>query len=366
MVKAATSRAASIAVAKFEEKFGKAYGADTLKRASEVVPYEVLPTGSVTLDYKLGVGGLVEGRLHEVWGPDGVGKTTFALIVMAEAQRRHPDRWGAFIDMEHKLDRAWAVAHGVDLTRLHIFEPDDAESVADAMKDFCRSGLHSLIVLDSVGSMIPKSEIDKDADEVVVGKQANIVTRMVKLNAVEAARSGATPLLINQVRANLGYGADTTTGGGFALKHATTTKLKIKRTGTPPYKVKIDGEDRIVGHEIAITVERNGVAPAYRTATISLIHVPTEKYGPVGIDRADEAATIGIDTGIIQQSGAWYTLPQTGERVQGRDSVVRALRADPGLVEHIRANALVTVAHEVHEEEQAEGGKPNFRRGSQE
>lgn len=359
-----TSRVES-AMKKWEEGFGKTYGAGTLRRGVDIVPYEVIPTGSLTLDYYLGVGGLVEGRLHEIWGPDGVGKTTLSLLMIAEAQRKYQDRVPAFIDMEQKLDAAWAVLHGVDLTRLHIFVPESAEDVADAMKDFCRSGFHSLVVLDSVGAMIPEAEREKAAEDAVVGKQAGIVTRMVKLNAVEARKSGATVLMINQVRANLGYGADTTTGGGFALKHVTTTKLKVKRTGTPPYKAKIDGEDRVVGHEIAVTIERNAVAPAYRTAVLSLFHVATERFGPVGIDRADEAATLGIKTGLIHQAGAWYTLPQSGERVQGRDGVVAALRAEPDLITYIRSNALVTVAHEVHEEEAAASG-PKFRKGAQE
>lgn len=354
------------AVKRWEEKFGKNYGEGTLKRADDLAAYEVLPTGSLTLDFILGVGGLVEGRLHEMWGPDGVGKTTLALLMIAEAQKKYPERIPAFIDMEHKLDKKWAALHGVDLTRVHIFEPESAEDVADAMKDFCRSGFHSLIVLDSVGAMIPEAEKAKDAEDAVVGTQANIVTRMVKLNAVEASKSGATPLMLNQVRANLGYGADTTTGGGFALKHATTTKLKVKRTGTPPYKVKIDGEDQIVGHEVAITVERNGVAPAYRTAIISLFHVATEKFGPVGIDRADEAATLGIKTGLVQQAGAWYTLPQTGERVQGRDGVVAALRSDPDLIAFIRANSLVVASVEGEDKKEVVEGQPRFRKGAQE
>lgn len=215
--------------------------------------------------------------------------------------------------------------------------------------------------------MIPETEKEKDADAAVMAVQAKIVTRMVKIAAVEAAKSGTAVLLLNQVRANLGYGADTTTGGGFALKHVTTMKFKLRRTGTPPFKAKVGNEDRVVGHELAIEVQRNGVAPAYRTAIVSLFHVSTEKFGPLGIDRADEAATLGVDTGIIEQAGAWYTIPG-GERVNGREKVVAALRADSKLLENIRTLILASVASEVTEEvvpEDIENDAPQFRKGRQ-
>lgn len=367
--------ASKAALTKFEQRFAKTFGADSLKRSAEVNPYEVISTGSLTLDYRLTVGGYVEGRITEIWGPDGIGKTTLSLIGIAEAQKKHPDKMCAFIDMEQKFDRAWAVAHGVDLERLYLYVPESAEDVADALKEFCSSGLFSMTVLDSVGAMIPEVEKEKDAGDAVMGKQANIVTRMVKIAAVEAHKTGTAVILINQVRANLGYGADTTTGGGFALKHVTTMKFKMRRTGTPPLKAKVNGEDRVVGHEVAIYIERNGVAPAFRTAIITLFNVSTEKYGPLGIDAADEATTLGLDTGVIQQSGAWYTLPG-GDRHNGRDKVVEALRADDKMRESVRRAVLASVAGEVTEEvapediedapEEAEKPKSKFRKGSAE
>ena len=134
------------------------FGAETLKRSSEVNPYEVISTGSLTLDYRLSVGGYVEGRLVEIWGPDGVGKTTLSIMGMREAQKKHPDKMVAFIDMEQKFDKAWAATHGVDLGRLYLYTPETAEDVADAMKELCSSGLVSMVVLDSVGAMLPKME----------------------------------------------------------------------------------------------------------------------------------------------------------------------------------------------------------------
>jgi recombination protein RecA len=360
--------ASNAALKKFEERFAKTFGAGSLRRSAEVNPYEVVSTGSLTLDYRLGVGGYVEGRLVEIWGPDGVGKTTLSLFGLAEAQRKHKGKMVAFIDMEQKFDKAWAIAHGVDLERLYLYTPESAEDVADALKEMLMSGMISMVVVDSIGAMIPEAEKEKDADAAVMAAQAKIVTRMVKIAAVEARKTGTVVLLLNQVRANLSYGADTTTGGGFALKHVTTMKLKMRRTGTPPYKVKIGGEDRVVGHEVSILVERNGVAPAYRTAIISLLHVSTDKYGPLGIDTADEATTLGIDTKVIAQGGAWYTLPG-GDRHNGRDKVVDALRSDIKMLDAVRTAVLASVVGEVTEEvqpEDIEDGSPKFRKGAQE
>lgn len=365
------SKVAAASIKKFEERFAKAFGEGTLKRSAESSPYEVISTGSLTLDYRLTVGGYVEGRITEIWGPDGVGKTTLALMGLANAQRKHPDKLTAFIDVEQKFDPAWAVAHGVDLERNWLYRPKSAEDVADALKMIVSEGAVSMVVLDSVGAMIPTAELEKGAGESAMGKFAGIITRMVKMAAPVASQTGTAVILINQVRANLGYGADTTTGGGFALKHVSTMKLKLKRTGTPPFKVKIGNEDRVVGHEIAVTIERNGVAPAYRTAIFPLFHVSTEKYGPIGIDQADEATTLGIDTGVIERSGAWYTLPG-GDRHQGREAIVEALRADPVMLESIRKTVLSSVVGDLHSEElkpedipdEDAPDSPNFRKGS--
>jgi len=334
----------------FTERFEKAFGAGTLVNTPDVNPYEVISSGSLALDYATGVGGLVEGRLHEYWGQDSLGKTMMALLSLAEAQRKHPAKVVGFIDVEQKSDRAWMVAHGVDLARSFLYQPDSAEDVADAMKEMLRSGQFSMIVLDSIGAMLPEAEKERDADQAVMATQARIVTRMVKIAAVEARRCSAVVLFINQARANLsGYGKATTTGGGFALKHATTMKMEFKRTGTPLFEAMVAGEKRVVGHELAIRLERNNVAPPHRTATICLHHTPSIR-GPLGIDRADEAVTIGLACGVIVQHGGWYTLP-TGERHQGRDKLAEALRASTDLLGAVRTAALSTTSIEIYDEE---------------
>lgn len=331
---------------KFVEKFEKSFGAGTIQRTKSANPYEVLSTGSLSLDYALGVGGYVEGRIVEIWGPEGVGKTTLSMMAVAEAQRKHPEKNTAWIDMEQVWDDNWAEQHGIDLERNLLFRPNSAEDVADAVKEFLSSGLFSVVVLDSVGAMIPEKEKEKDADEATVAIQAKIVTRMVKIAAVAAREHHCTFIIINQVRAQISFRGGTTTGGGFALKHASSFKLKLARTGTTPFKAKIEGEDRTVGHEIKVKVERNKVAPAYREATMVLFNQPS-KYGPVGIDRVDEAVTLGIKTGVIRSAGAWYDVPGLPDRVNGREAIVRALRDNPEATEAIRAEVLRTREHEI-------------------
>jgi recombination protein RecA len=360
---------ANAALTRFQEKFVKTFGEDSIERGSEITPYQVIPTGSLALDLAMGVGGYVEGRLTEIWGPDGIGKTTLAMIGLSEAQKKHQEKQVGWIDMEQRLDLKWAQAHGIDLDRMYRVRPQSAEDVADAMKEMLRSKLFSMIVLDSIGAMLPEAEKEKDADESAMGKQAQIVTRMVKIAAVEAAEIGTAAIFINQVRANLGLGADQTTGGGFALKHSTTHKLRMRRTDVSPFKIKVDGVDYEVGHEVAIHVERNSVAPPKQTARVSLFNQPTAKFGPLGIDRADEAVTVGLRTGVILQNSAWYTLTTTGEKINSREKVVEALRKDPTLTEGIRVAALATIADRIYEEEQPEpesNGNGGFRTGKPE
>lgn len=350
------SKSQDAAFRRWQQGFEKSFGEGRLIVAEDFAPYEVVSTGSPLLDDAMGVGGYVRGRLVEIWGPDALGKSTLALIGIAEFQRQFPDERAAYIDVEGTFDKGLAAGLGVDLSRLFVYEPNSAEEVADAMKRMLTGGVFRYIVLDSIGAMIPEAEKQKDADEATMAIQAKIVTRMVKIAAVEARLSKAVVILINQVRANLSYGADTTTGGGFALKHCTTHKLKLKRTGAKPYTVKIDGEEHYVGHELAIQVERNKVAPPRRTAIVSLFNQASEKYGPRGLDRADEAATLGLrrDVGIIQQSGAWYTITTTGERCNGRPALVDALRSDPDTVAKIREAAIAARSGEWRDADEAD------------
>lgn len=337
------------ALDKFDTTFDKSYGDGVLDRSGVVVPYDVISTGCLSLDYSMGVGGYVEGRLYEIWGPDGIGKTTLAFQAVREAQEKYPDNPAVWVDVEHRLDKPWMQIHGVDISpsRLRIITPESAEQVADQVKDALRAEIFSIVVVDSIGAMIPEAEKEKDADQAVMAQQAKIVTRMVKIAAVEADKAGTLVLLLNQVRANLSYGADITTSGGFALKHCTTGKLKLKSGGREPFKVKIPGEEKPVrvGHEVGVLNERNSVAPAYRTAQFVLITTPTPQYGPVGIDKVDDTASMALKTGVVEQNGGWYTFPG-GHKVNGRDAVVAHLRTDPDLMKMLRQRVLDTLSAE--------------------
>jgi recombination protein RecA len=342
--------AKNAAMAKFEERFAKVFGEDSLVADEAEVPYKVISTGSIALDYALGVGGYVLGRVTEVWGQDDLGKSTLAMQGCREAQRAYPDRLVGWIDMERKWDWAWARTHGMDTSkaRFRLYRPESAEDVADALKEMIRSGLFSMIVLDSIGAMIPEAEKEKDADEAVMMIQAKVITRMVKIAAVEADKTETAVVLLNQVRADTSMSRrTTTTGGGFALKHSSTHKIELKRGGDTPLSIKVDGVNQQVGHQIACFIERNKVAPAKKTAFITLVTTATEKYGPVGIDKADEAAVMGIKTGVIAQSGAYYTFVATGERVKTRDTVVAKLREDPELVDAVREGVLATLVDSI-------------------
>jgi recombination protein RecA len=355
--------ARNAAMVKFEERFAKNFGEGTLVGDEAEQPYLVIPTGSIDLDLAFGVGGWVRGRLAEIWGKDDLGKTTLGMMAVREAQRIVPDLSAFWVDMEQKWDWPWARTHGIITTkdRFRLYLPDSAEDVADAIKEALRSGLWSIIVLDSIGAMIPEIAKEKDANQAVMMKQAQIVTRMVQIAAVEARKSQTAVLMLNQVRADTSLSfKTTTTGGGFSLKHCSTQKVELKSGGSPPLSIMVDGVKQQVGHQVAAFVERNKVGVAKKTAFFTLISTATEKYGPVGIDRCEEAATVGMKTGVIAQSGGSYTFTTSGEKVIGRPAVVAALRADPELVDAVREAALATVAGEVITGEEAEPDLDNM------
>jgi recombination protein RecA len=329
-------------------KFNKIFGEGAMHMGDAITPYEVISTGSLELDIAMGVGGWVKGRLSELYGPDDLGKTTLAIMAMAEAQRKEPQKLVGFIDMEQKLDLPWVDLHGVNRKRMSLMLPKNAEQVADALKEWVTSGYYSFIVLDSVGAMISKAEQEKDADEATMAVVARIMSRAVRVNAVMASRGdGPVVLFINQLRANLAkFGPDTTVAGGWVLKYGTTHKISIKAAGEQ-LRVGTSDDSPVVGQKIACKIERNKVGAKGRVAEINLIAVASDKYGPIGVDKADEAASVGDRYGLFNRSGAYYTLPLTGERVQGREKLVDALRVAPEVIEHVRAEALKRISSEV-------------------
>ena len=345
--KAPTRSAMQKALDKFLTDAEKTYGPGKFALGAEPQKYEVISTGSLVLDVRTGVGGYVKGRMAEIWGPEGAGKTFLAIAGMIEAQKESPTKMVMFVNVEHRWDEQWARSHGLDMMRAMIVTPENAEEVADMVKDACRSGLFSMIVVDSIGGMIPEAEKQKDADKAVMMAQAKIVTRMVKIAAVEADATKTVVLLLNQVRANISkYGADTTSSGPHALKHGTTMKFDVRRTSEGALKIGgTTGQQ--VGHLITVRIERNSVALAFKKAEFALLYVNTPQFGPMGIDRAMEATDLGIEYGIIEQNSGWYTNKITGEKVQGKPAVVESLRANPAVALEVRSRALDLVAGEV-------------------
>lgn len=334
----------------WKAKMDKSYGVDTFKQPT-ITPYRVIPTGSLDLDAKLVIGGWPRARVTELWGPEGSGKTLLTIWASREAQRIEPGKRVGFIDVEQRWDSRWARLQGLDLSMTELVTPKDAEDVADMVKDMARSGMFSLIVVDSIGAMISKKEIEKNAEDVTVGIQSKLVTRMVKIAAPAAVETDTTFLFINQVRANVaGMGNPMTTGGGWALKHASTIKARTSRG--EPIKVRVDGQEVPVGYKHKVNIERNSMAPHGRFAEVVIYNQPTSQYGPVGLDRADEAATVGIRTGVIHQTGGYYTFTSTGEKVQGRDAVVETLRGDLDLIADVRERVLATLSNEAYTEEE--------------
>jgi recombination protein RecA len=354
------------ALEKFEKLMAKRYGEGRLETADTIQPYEVISTGSLALDLKTAVGGLVEGRLHEWWGVDNIGKTTLAILALCEAQKKHPDKLVAVIDVEHTFDDRWAARLGLNISRgaYYKFRPNTAEEASDALGDMVRGTLvpgiqFSMVLLDTVAAMIPKREMEKLSEEEVVGTQAKIVTRLTKKNSVWADQSKVCVLLLNQVRANISaYGRDKQTGGGWALKHGSTMKMEFSRTGLAPYKTSTGADGEVVGHEVSVHIDRNKVGPSKRTAQVSLFFVESDKFGPIGVDKADEAARIGKDTGIVQQHGGWYYLREgTDDEIKfnGLDKVTDYFRENPEVLAEVREQVLATVAGAVVEDDIAKG-----------
>lgn len=350
-------RATDAAIAKFEESFGKEMGLGVLSRSDEINPYEVTSFGPISMDVASGIGGLPVGAVVEAWGPEHAGKTTVAMMAVANAQRERPDKMAAWVDMEQTFDKRWASRLGVDLTRLWLVEnPQSAEDVADATKRFVMSGLCSLVVLDSVGSMIGRKEFEKESEDAVVAEVAKIVTRMVKQVSPMGKANGTTTWVVNQVRAVIGnnYGPDTHTSGGWALKHVTAMRLNVKR-GEAQY-ITVDGKNVPVSHDVIVRWEKNKMAPYGRSATFNIRNTPTEKEPWIGVDPVLEAVEFGKKTGVITGS-AWLTLP-SGEKFNGAPKAVEYLKEHPEEMQAIRVLILERLKGVAHDESESDSHDP--------
>ena len=307
------------ALAETFKSIEKTYGKGSVMRLGDVVDekVEVIPSGSITLDDAMGVGGYPKGRIIEIFGPESSGKTTFALHAIAEAQKL--GGYAAFVDAEHALDPAYAKSLGVDIDNLIVSQPDDGEQALEIVEALVRSNVISIIVIDSVAALVPKAEIEGDMGASHVGLQARLMSQAMRKLAGVINKSKTVAIFINQIREKVGvlFGSPETTSGGRALKFYSTIRLDIRRVD----QIK-DGTEPI-GNLTRIKIVKNKVAPPFRTAEVDLI------YGK-GISKEGELLDLAVKYDIIDKSGAWFSYK--GERLgQGRENVKEQLRNNPNL-----------------------------------
>ena len=307
-------KALDSALAQIERQFGKGsimkLGAD-----NPVAEIEATSTGSLGLDIALGIGGLPKGRIIEIFGPESSGKTTLTLHVVAEEQKK--GGVCAFVDAEHALDPQYARKLGVNLGELLISQPDTGEQALEIVDTLVRSGAVSLVVVDSVAALTPKSEIEGDMGDMQMGSQARLMSQAMRKLTASIGRSNCMVIFINQIRMKIGvmFGNPETTTGGNALKFYASVRLDIRRTGS------IKDRDEVVGNSTKVKVVKNKVAPPFKQVEFDIM------YGE-GISKVGELIDLGVKAGVVEKSGAWYSYGD--ERIgQGRENAKQFLRDNP-------------------------------------
>jgi len=317
-------RALETALGQIEKQFGK--GAVMKLGQNATMNVEAIPTGSLSLDIALGIGGVPRGRIIEVYGPESSGKTTVALHVVAQAQKLGGN--AVFIDVEHALDPVYAKALGVDIDSLLVSQPDTGEQALEICEALVRSGAIDVAVVDSVAAMVTKAEIEGEMGDTHVGLQARLMSQALRKLTGAIGKSNAVVIFINQLREKIGvsYGNPETTPGGRALKFYSSVRMDVRKVEA----IK-DGTD-MVGSRTRVKVVKNKVAPPFKTAEFDIL------YG-TGISRAGEVLDLAVKLDIIQKSGSWFSY--NGERLgQGRDRVRDYLKENPELLEEIAAKVM--------------------------
>lgn len=301
----------------------KDFGSGTVMRLGDegIKDVEVIPTGSVTLDYALGVGGLPRGRITEIYGPEASGKTTLAIHVIAEAQKR--GGICAIIDAEHAFDRFYAEKLGVDVNNLWIAQPDNGEQALDIAEQLINSGAIDVLVIDSVAALTPKAEIEGEMGDKNVGLHARLMSQAMRKLTGTISRTRTCCIFINQIREKIGitFGNPETTTGGNALKFYASVRIEIR----PSSMIKND--DVPVGRTVKVRVVKNKVAPPFMRAEFDIL------FGK-GISRAGEILDLAVEYGIVKKSGAWFSY-NGGKLGQGRDSVRDSIEENKELMEEL-------------------------------
>ena len=313
---------------KIEKDFGKG---SIMRMSSETVAdVPVIPTGSITLDMALGVGGYPKGRVIEIFGPESSGKTTLAIHAIAEAQKA--GGIAAFIDAEHAFDPYYAQKLGVDVDNLLVSQPDNGEQALEIADTLIRSSAIDIIVIDSVAALTPKAEIEGDMGDSKMGLQARLMSQALRKLTASISKTKTVCIFINQLRDKIGvvYGNPETTTGGNALKFYASVRIDIRRSS-----VIKDGEEQL-GTRTKVKVVKNKVAPPFKKAEFDIM------FGE-GISKLGEIIDLGVDFEIIKKSGSWFSY---GDRKigQGRDAVKEALKNDPALMEEIELRVRAAMA----------------------
>jgi recombination protein RecA len=311
------SKALSLAI----EKLEKTYGQGTIMKLSDenIVKIPSIPTGSLSLDVALGIGGLPKGRVIEIYGPESSGKTTLSMHCIAEAQKQ--GGIAAFIDAEHAFDKTYAENLGIDTENLLISQPDNGEQALEISEQLIRSNAIDIIVIDSVAALVPKGEIEGEMGDSMMGLQARLMSQALRKLTGVIHKSGCICIFINQLRQKIGvmFGNPETTTGGNALKFYSSVRLDIRRIG----QIK-DSPDSINGNRTKVKVVKNKVAPPFKVVEFDIM------YGK-GISKSGEVLDLGVELELIQKSGSWFSY--NGEKLgQGRDSVKNILEDNPELM----------------------------------
>jgi recombination protein RecA len=308
------TKALDIAVGQIEKQFGKG-SIMRLGQRGAIAPMESISTGSISIDYALGIGGMPRGRVVEIFGPESSGKTTLALQVIAEAQRA--GGMAAFVDAEHALDAQYAQKLGVDLENLLVSQPDHGEQALEIVEVLIRSGGVDVVVVDSVAALVPKAEIEGEMGEAQMGLQARLMSQALRKLTGVVSKSKTTLIFINQLREKIGvmFGNPETTTGGRALKFYASVRVDIRRIAS------IKDGDQVIGGRTRVKIVKNKVAPPFREAEFDVM------YGE-GISREGDLLDLAVEKRIVEKSGAWFAYG--GERLgQGRENAKQFLKENP-------------------------------------
>lgn len=331
-------KALEMAVSQIEKQYGKG-AIMRMGISGALLPVATIPTGSLELDYALGVGGIPRGRVVEIFGPESSGKTTLALHVIAEAQKRGGA--AAFVDAEHALDANYAKTLGINIDELLISQPDTGEQALEITEVLVRSGAVDVVVIDSVAALVPRAEIDGEMGDSLPGLQARLMSQALRKLTAAISKSRTSVVFINQMREKIGimFGNPETTTGGRALKFYASVRLDIRRISA----IK-DGEE-VVGSRVKVKVVKNKLAPPFREAEFDIV------YGE-GISRLGSLVDLGVTHKVVEKSGAWYAYGS--ERIgQGRENAKRFLQENPAMADEIEAKLRAALGLAVAQEAEA-------------